>query len=417
MNDLVIGTDVAGRNHPDLEGLIGFFVNVLPLRSRMEPGLNFLQWLARTKDSTLSAFEHQDMPLDQIVELAGLPRTRQHNPLVQVLFVLQNVPQSRFDLPDLAIEVATQPVATSKFDLGVFVVEDAQGLGVEWVYARRLYREETIARASDAWASLLQQVAATPDAPLDRFVLPLFQEPSMMPSSSLAPSKLEKLKKFTGKGRPASEVAARSPVRMSFLSAQREFPLVIEATGSDLDPVAWAREQRGFIESMLRKHGGLLLRNLGLKSPQDFEAFAETIEPELYGSYGDLPKKEGGRNTYRSTPYPERQMILFHNESSHLERWPRKQWFFCEPAVARGRRDAHRRLPRDAAPLAGGPSGRVRAQGTALPAHLHAGPGCGGRTSTRPTAGTRWRAAWLPPESNGAGWTATRCRPARAARR
>ncbi|WOI45122.1 non-ribosomal peptide synthetase [Acidovorax sp. BLS4] len=353
-DDLVIGTDVAGRNHSDLEGLIGFFVNVLPLRSRMEPGLTFLQWLARTKDSTLSAFEHQDMPLDQIVELTGLPRTRQHNPLVQVLFVLQNLPQSRFELPDLAIEVATQPVSTSKFDLGVFVVEDAQGLGIEWVYATRLYRHETIVRASDAWVSLLQQVVATPDAPLERFALPLFQEPSMMLSSSLAPSKLEKLKKLTVKGRPAAEAAARSPVRMSFLSAQREFPLVIEATGNDLDPVAWAREQRGFIESMLRKHGGLLLRNLGLKSPQDFEAFAETIEPELYGSYGDLPKKEGGRNTYRSTPYPERQMILFHNESSHLDRWPRKQWFFCElPSPVGGAtpivdcREMLRRLPAD----------------------------------------------------------------------
>ncbi|GKT25654.1 non-ribosomal peptide synthetase [Acidovorax sp. SUPP3334] len=353
-DDLVVGTDVAGRNHPDLEGLIGFFVNVLPLRSRMEPGLTFLQWLARVKDSTLSAFEHQDVPLDRIVELAGLPRTRRHAPLVQVLFVLQNMPQSRFELPGLAIEVAAQPVATSKFDLGVFVVEDAQGLGVEWVYATSLYRRETIERAGAAWSALLQQVAAAPESPLEHFALPHFQEPSMMLSSSLAPSKLEKLKKLTGKGRPAAEAASRSPVRLSFLSAQREFPLVIEATGNDLDPVAWAREQRGFIESMLRKHGGILLRNLGLKSPQDFEAFAETIEPELYGGYGDLPKKEGGRNTYRSTPYPERQMILFHNESSHLERWPRKQWFFCElPSPVGGAtpivdcREMLRRLPAD----------------------------------------------------------------------
>jgi alpha-ketoglutarate-dependent taurine dioxygenase len=50
----------------------------------------------------------------------------------------------------------------------------------------------------------------------------------------------------------------------------------------------------------------------------------------LYGQYGDLPKKEGGKNTYRSTPYPEKKMILFHNESSHQDRWPRKQLFFCE---------------------------------------------------------------------------------------
>jgi len=50
----------------------------------------------------------------------------------------------------------------------------------------------------------------------------------------------------------------------------------------------------------------------------------------LYGEYGDLPKKEGATNIYRSTPYPEQQMILFHNESAHLACWPRKQWFYCE---------------------------------------------------------------------------------------
>ncbi|WP_431266589.1 TauD/TfdA family dioxygenase [Roseateles chitinivorans] len=127
---------------------------------------------------------------------------------------------------------------------------------------------------------------------------------------------------------------------------------MVEATRPDLDAVAWARANRDVVETLLLKHAGLLLRNFGLRTPQEFEAFAESIEPELFGGYGDLPKKEGGRNTYRSTPYPERQMILFHNESAHLERWPRKQWFFCElPSPVGGAtpivdcRDMLRRLP------------------------------------------------------------------------
>src|SRR3546814_10501475 len=61
-----------------------------------------------------------------------------------------------------------------------------------------------------------------------------------------------------------------------------------------------------------------------------------TLFRSLYGQYGDLPKKEGGKNTYRSTPYPERKMILFHNESSHQDRWPRKQMFYCEQAAPVG---------------------------------------------------------------------------------
>ncbi|WP_042673993.1 non-ribosomal peptide synthetase, partial [Variovorax sp. CF313] len=328
-DDLVVGTDVAGRDHPALEELIGFFVGVVPLRSRLAPALPFVQWLSRVKESTLSAFEHQDVPFDQIVELVGAPRSRQHSPLVQVLFVMQNMPEGRFEIPGVVIEPIPRPGTTSKFDLAVFVRENESGLRAEWTFASSLYLRETIERASTAWRGLLQQVVAAPNGMLEGFVIPSNTERNTMPSTSPAPGKLQKLKKFTAKDRNA-QAAPRSPVRTSFLSDQRAFPLVIEATGSDIDAVAWAREQGAYIEASLGKHGGILLRNFGLRTPQEFEAFAEVIEPELYGGYGDLPKKEGGRNTYRSTPYPERQMILYHNESSHLDRWPRKQWFFCE---------------------------------------------------------------------------------------
>ncbi|MET3391395.1 amino acid adenylation domain-containing protein [Variovorax sp. 1140] len=328
-DDLVVGADVAGRDHPALEDLIGFFVSVVPLRSRLASGLRFGQWLSMVRESTLSAFEHQDLPFDQIVELVGTPRSRQHNPLVQVLFVMQNMPEGRFEIPGVAVEQIPGSGATSKFDLAVFVNETGEGLRAEWTFASSLYLRETIQRASAAWRDLLLQVVAAPDGALESFVIQSNPERKIMSSTSPALGKLQKLKKFAEKDRDIRSVPS-SPVRTSFLSEQRNFPLVIEASSSDIDAVAWAREQGGYIEASLGKYGGILLRNFGLRTPQEFEAFAEVIEPELYGGYGDLPKKEGGRNTYRSTPYPERQMILYHNESSHLERWPRKQWFFCE---------------------------------------------------------------------------------------
>lgn len=151
----------------------------------------------------------------------------------------------------------------------------------------------------------------------------------MMPPPLPKMGKLEKLKNIVR--RDAFAAPTTLPlVRSSFLAPAREFPLVLEAAGSDLDAVVWARDQREFIETALRRHGAILFRNFGLQTPREFEAFAEALEPRLHGTYGDLPKKEGGRNTYRSTPYPERQMILYHNESSHMDRWPGKQWFFCE---------------------------------------------------------------------------------------
>ncbi|CAD5274525.1 MULTISPECIES: non-ribosomal peptide synthetase [Halomonadaceae] len=352
--DLVVGTDVAGRSHPDVEPLIGFFVNVIPLRSRLADGqIDFGHWLEHVQTSMLDAFDHQDVPFDRIVELSGISRERDRSPLIQTLFVLQNTPTERFSLPGLEVEVMPQPRQESKFDMAVFVDESDTGLSVEWVYATALYRRETIEHLTGAWQSLLAQIVEAPSTPVEEFRLPQMEKHAMQNKLSKG-SKLNKLGSLKSQPGARPSTNSDSPIRKALLDEKRVFPLVIEATDADLDAVAWATSQRDFIEQHLRTHAGILFRNFGLTTPQEFEAFAEAIQPGLYGNYGDLPKKEGGRNTYRSTPYPERQMILYHNESSHLERWPRKQLFFCEkPSPVGGAtpivdcREMLRQLPAD----------------------------------------------------------------------
>ncbi|MDQ0590035.1 non-ribosomal peptide synthetase [Variovorax paradoxus] len=365
VDDLVIGTDVAGRDHPGLEKLMGFFVNVVPLRSRRNADIRFTEWLAQVHASTQSALAHGSVPFDRILDAAGISRA-QGGP-VRMLFVMQNTPASHFEIPGLRIDVVPQRVRHSKFDIAVFVHEGPRDRPAEWtaewVYDTGLYRGESIRRWAADWCALLRQWVISPDARVEQlFSSPARKESSMNPMPSPQLGKLDKLKKFAAKtpiATAAAEPATSSipatalpPVKTSFLSADREFPLVVEAMGSDFDALAWVRGHRDFVDDALARHGGLLFRNFGLQTPQDFEAFAENVEPELYGSYGDLPKKEGGRRTYRSTPYPERQMILYHNESSHMERWPRKQWFYCElPSPVGGAtpivdcREMLRRLP------------------------------------------------------------------------
>ncbi|OAZ97104.1 hypothetical protein ADS46_17400 [Halomonas sp. G11] len=352
--DLVVGTDVAGRSHPEVEPLIGFFVNVIPLRSRLADGqIDFGHWLEQVQTSVLDAFDHQTVPFDRIVELSGISRERDRSPLIQTLFVLQNTPTERFSIPGLEVKVMSQPRQESKFDMAVFVNESDTGLSVEWVYATALYRRETIEHLTGAWQSLLAQIVEAPNTPVEEFRLPQMEKHAMQNKLSKG-SKLNKLGSLKSQPGARSSTNSGSPVRTALFDEKRVFPLVIEATDADLDAVAWATSQRDFIEQHLRTHAGILFRNFDLTTPQEFEAFAEAIQPGLYGNYGDLPKKEGGRNTYRSTPYPERQMILYHNESSHLERWPRKQLFFCEnPSPVGGAtpivdcREMLRQLPAD----------------------------------------------------------------------
>ncbi|KQQ35973.1 hypothetical protein ASF61_07070 [Duganella sp. Leaf126] len=383
-DDIVIGTDVAGRGHSDLEGLIGFFVNVLPLRSQVAAGDDFAALLERTTRATLAAFEHQDLPFDRIVEAAGTPRDRRWNPLVQLLFVLQNTPAGTLDMPGVAATVLPPVARYSKFDMALFLEpRDGGALAGEWVFSTALFARDSVERLAQAWLATLEQALGAPATPLaefrrtvDRHVqhhpqrniersertdhtphhIPATQIPytedtmDRTAATPLAVNKLAGLKKTMPQA--GARPAPRATIRQAALHAGRDFPQLIEPVADDLDPVAWARSQRDWIDATLRQHGGIVFRGFGLQSPQEFESFAEAIDDQLYGEYGDLPKKEGGKKTYRSTPYPEQQMILFHNESSHLDRWPRKQWFFCElPAPVGGAtpivdcREMLRRLP------------------------------------------------------------------------
>src|SRR5205814_1101942 len=76
-------------------------------------------------------------------------------------------------------------------------------------------------------------------------------------------------------------------------------------------------------------HGALWFRGFPMHTLEDFERFTKSVFHELYGGYGDLPRAGASRDIYKSTPYPEDKMILFHSESSHLSSWPMRICFFC----------------------------------------------------------------------------------------
>jgi amino acid adenylation domain-containing protein len=169
-NDLLVGTDTAGRPDRALEGLIGFFVNVVPLRSRLEPGDSFDALLDRVRAEALDAFEQDALPFDRIVEAVGVPRDRSRNPLVQTLFVLQNTPGDPLALPDLRVEHRPPAERSSKFDLALFLEPetsaDGPSLAADWVFAAALFDPPTVERLHRAWVALLERAAADPTQPV-----------------------------------------------------------------------------------------------------------------------------------------------------------------------------------------------------------------------------------------------------------
>ncbi|MHB1059864.1 MAG: amino acid adenylation domain-containing protein, partial [Rhodanobacter sp.] len=166
--DIVIGTPIAGRPHKDLEGLVGFFVNTLVLRHDVRAGQSFDAFLAATRDMALTAYEHQDMPFDLLVEDLKPQRSLAHGAVVQVSFTMQNNERTVLHMPGLELESFGRAGERVQFDLQLFAMEDAGGLSLDWVYATSLFEEGTIERLSRAFACLLEAAVASPSTPVER---------------------------------------------------------------------------------------------------------------------------------------------------------------------------------------------------------------------------------------------------------
>ncbi|MFF7172043.1 amino acid adenylation domain-containing protein [Streptomyces pseudovenezuelae] len=167
--DVVVGSPVSGRTRPEFEDLVGFFVNTLVLRTCWEDGLTFAEFLARVRETTLGAYEHQDVPFEQIVEAVRPPRDPSRTPLFQVMLAMQNAPAGTTALPGLTVSVREGTVRAAKFDLTVAWEEaslDAGELCGSVEYDVDLFDRATVERMMRHYVTLLDSALAAPGARL-----------------------------------------------------------------------------------------------------------------------------------------------------------------------------------------------------------------------------------------------------------
>ena len=163
---IVVGTDLANRTTPQTERMIGFFINLLAVRTDLSGNPTFRELLSRVREGLLESYAHQDVPFPKVVQEVQPDRSATHNPIVQVLFVMQNVPRAKRELACLQVDPFDVPITSSKFDMAVFVAEAPDGLGVYWVYSTELFEQATIQRMFGHFGNLLNSAAAQPDARL-----------------------------------------------------------------------------------------------------------------------------------------------------------------------------------------------------------------------------------------------------------
>ena len=160
--DICIGSPIANRTQKETEGLIGFFLNTLALRSEVNSGSSFKEFLQQVRTTTMEAYEHHDLPFEKVVELVVKERDLSRNPLFQVMLVMRNTPEvPELNLGKVSLSAEDQVILTALFDITLSITETANGLQCVISYAADLYNEETIIRMIGHFKTLLNSIVTT----------------------------------------------------------------------------------------------------------------------------------------------------------------------------------------------------------------------------------------------------------------
>ena len=164
--EILVGSPIANRQDVQLEGLIGLFANSLVMRLRVTSEQSFRELLAEVRSTTLDAYQHQDIPIERLVEELSPERSLNSTPLFQVMFALQNAPAGLQRLQGLEITPVADGQLRVRFDLELQAIEREGALDLSWFYKRDLFDRWRIEQMAGHYVRLLEAAMARPDVPL-----------------------------------------------------------------------------------------------------------------------------------------------------------------------------------------------------------------------------------------------------------
>ena len=168
--DIIVGSSVAGRPQSDLESVVGMFVNTIALRNYPKGSKTFRQFLAEMKERMLTAYEHTDYPLEELVEKLDIRRDLSRNPLFDTMFVLQNMEMSELIFPEVTIKEEMFEWENAKMDLS-WTITEGENMNILLEYSTSLFKTDTIQRMVRHFNHILEQILREPDICLDEIEL------------------------------------------------------------------------------------------------------------------------------------------------------------------------------------------------------------------------------------------------------
>ncbi len=160
--DIIVGSPIAGRRYPDLEKIIGMFVNTLVMRSNPASEKSFKQFLDEVKVGALKAYENQDYQFETLVEKLELARNLSRNPLFDVVFALQNIDNTAISIPELTFTPYEFTNKISKFDLTMIATETEDNIKCVVEYSTKLFKKETIERMARHFVNIVKEIVVKP---------------------------------------------------------------------------------------------------------------------------------------------------------------------------------------------------------------------------------------------------------------
>ncbi|MFD6198550.1 SDR family NAD(P)-dependent oxidoreductase [Mycobacteriaceae bacterium NPDC060252] len=183
-DDQVVGAPMANREDHRVSALIGLFVNTIPLRARIDPTAGFAELVNHVREVTLGAYEHQELPLEQIIDEVAPARLPGRNPMVAVLFAMQSPPPADLDFAGTPASFVGVPTGTTRADVELHFWPLGERIGAQFVYSTELFDAATMEYMRDDYAALLRAAIASPHLSID--LLPLGADQAHV-AQSLAP--------------------------------------------------------------------------------------------------------------------------------------------------------------------------------------------------------------------------------------
>ncbi|MCP5049010.1 MAG: amino acid adenylation domain-containing protein, partial [bacterium] len=282
--NIVVGSPIAGRDHRELEGLIGLFIKTVVLQNFPSGEKSFNRFLAEIKANSLEAFENPGYQYEEVLDRLNLAREAGRNPLFDVMFTLQNMDIPKVRIPGLKITEEVSEIHISKFDMTLFCQEN-ETLVFNLEYSTQLFKEETVHRFIKHFRSVLSGILENPEIPLGQLEII---------------SDEEKRQVLVAFNNSTAEYPRDSVVHRLFEEQARQTPDCIAVTGPYGDTITYTELNR-------RSHRlAYALNEKGIRPGTIVGIMAERSIDTIIGVLGIL--KSGGGYLPINTDYPEERI-------------------------------------------------------------------------------------------------------------